>query len=56
MRFDESLAAADMPKLDGHQLAALTLAVQQARLAIADRRLGLVRRLPESSPELRRKT
>ncbi len=52
----QSLAAAHMPKLDGHQLAALTLAVQQARLAIADRRLGLVRRLPESSPELRRKT
>ena len=25
-------------KLDGHQIAALTLAIQQARLAIADRR------------------
>lgn len=42
-----SLAAAEMPKLDNHQLAALTLAVQQARLAIADRRSELgVRRLP----------
>jgi len=26
-------------KLDGHQIAALTLAIQQARLAIADRRI-----------------
>jgi TRAP-type uncharacterized transport system substrate-binding protein len=39
----QSLAAAQMPKLDGHQLAALTLAVQQARLAIADRRAELAR-------------
>lgn len=37
----QSLAAGQMPKLDGHQLAALTLAVQQARLAIADRRAEL---------------
>jgi TRAP-type uncharacterized transport system substrate-binding protein len=36
-----SLAAGEMPKLDGHQLAGLTLAVQQARLAIADRRSEL---------------
>jgi hypothetical protein len=34
----QSLAAVHMPKLDSHQLAALTLAVQQARLAISDRR------------------
>lgn len=33
-----SLAAADTPKLDSHQLAALSLAIQQARLAIAERR------------------
>ena len=39
----QSLAAAHMPKLDGHQLAALTLAVQQARLAIADRRAEIRR-------------
>ena len=37
----QTLAAGEMPKLDGHQLAALTLAVQQARLAIADRRSEL---------------
>jgi TRAP-type uncharacterized transport system substrate-binding protein len=40
----QSLAAAETPKLDGHQLAALTLAVQQARLAIADRRAELAKR------------
>ncbi|WP_374545353.1 TAXI family TRAP transporter solute-binding subunit [Rhodoblastus sp.] len=44
----QSLAAGEMPKLDGHQLAALTLAVQQARLAIADRRSELS--LRPSSP------
>ncbi len=43
-----SLAAAEMPKFDSHQLAALTLAVQQARLAIADRRqeLGFHSQMP----------
>ncbi|MCI4681559.1 TAXI family TRAP transporter solute-binding subunit [Candidatus Rhodoblastus alkanivorans] len=45
-----SLAAAEMPKLDNHQLAALTLAVQQARLAIADRRSELGGRLPSVRP------
>ena len=44
-----SLAAAATPKLDNHQLAALTLAVQQARLAIADRRSQLGAR-PSSQP------
>jgi hypothetical protein len=44
----QSLAAGEMPKLDGHQLAALTLAVQQARLAISDRRSELS--LHPSSP------
>ena len=43
----QSLAAAQMPKLDGHQLAALSLAVQQARLAIADRRTEMAFKLPE---------
>jgi len=33
-----TLASGRMPKLDGHQLAGLTLAVEQARLAIQDRR------------------
>jgi TRAP-type uncharacterized transport system substrate-binding protein len=42
----KSLAAAEMPKLDSHQLAALTLAVQQARLAISDRRSELNLRQP----------
>ncbi|WP_298357994.1 TAXI family TRAP transporter solute-binding subunit [Rhodoblastus sp.] len=37
----QSLAVTAKPKLDNHQLAALTLAVQQARLAIADRRIEL---------------
>ena len=45
----QSLAAGEMPKLDGHQLAALTLAVQQARLAIAERRSELTLR-PSSPP------
>jgi TRAP-type uncharacterized transport system substrate-binding protein len=49
----QSLAAAQMPKLDGHQLAALTLAVQQARLAIADRRAELARLSTESTSKLR---
>lgn len=40
----QSLAAGEMPKLDSHQLAALTLAIQQARLAIADRRSELTLR------------
>jgi TRAP-type uncharacterized transport system substrate-binding protein len=48
-----SLAAAQMPKLDGHQLAALTLAVQQARLAIADRRVELARLMPEANAKPR---
>ncbi len=39
-----SLAAGVAPKLDNHQLAALTLVVQQARLAIADRRSELCAR------------
>ncbi len=43
-----SLAAAHMPKLDGHQLAALTLAIQQARLAIADRRAEILGRSSSS--------
>ncbi len=43
----QSLAAAHMPKLDGHQLAALTLAVQQARLAIADRRSEIMERVAD---------
>ncbi len=51
----QSLAAAHMPKLDGHQLAALTLAVQQARLAIADRRTEIALKLPESVWERRTK-
>lgn len=33
-----TLASGRMPKLDGHQLAGLTLAVEQARLAIKERR------------------
>ncbi len=33
-----TLASGSIPKLDGHQLAGLTLAVEQARLAIKDRR------------------
>ncbi|MBB4198731.1 hypothetical protein CCR94_06575 [Rhodoblastus sphagnicola] len=33
-----TLASGRIPKLDGHQLAGLTLAVEQARLAIKDRR------------------
>jgi TRAP-type uncharacterized transport system substrate-binding protein len=33
-----TLASGRIPKLDGHQLAGLTLAVEQARLAIHDRR------------------
>jgi hypothetical protein len=45
----QSLAAGEMPKLDGHQLAALTLAVQQARLAIAERRSDLTLR-PSNPP------
>ena len=45
-----SLAAAHMPKLDGHQLAALTLAVQQARLAIADRRAEILDRSSSQPP------
>jgi TRAP-type uncharacterized transport system substrate-binding protein len=45
-----SLATAQMPKLDNHQLAALTLAVQQARLAIADRRSELGARSPSRPP------
>lgn len=45
----QSLAAGEMPKLDGHQLAALTLAVQQARLAISERRSELTLR-PSSPP------
>ncbi len=45
-----SLAAGAMPKLDNHQLAALTLAVQQARLAIADRRSELGARLSPRPP------
>jgi hypothetical protein len=53
IRIDEiltqSLAAGEMPKLDGHQLAALTLAVQQARLAIADRRTELSVRPPSAN-------
>jgi TRAP-type uncharacterized transport system substrate-binding protein len=48
----QSLAAAQMPKLDGHQLAALTLAVQQARLAIADRRAELARLSPDAGSKL----
>jgi TRAP-type uncharacterized transport system substrate-binding protein len=44
----QSLAAAQMPKLDGHQLAALTLAVQQARLVIADRRAEQARLSPDA--------
>ena len=50
----QSLAAAHMPKLDGHQLAALTLAVQQARLAIADRRAELARPSPGAVPRFPR--
>ncbi len=42
----QSLAAKDMPKLDAHQLAALSLAVQQARVAIAERRAELARHDP----------
>ena len=40
LEIDEILtqSLASGAKLDGHQLAALTLAIQQARLAIADRR------------------
>lgn len=41
-----SLAAADTPKLDSHQIAALSLAIQQARLAIADRRAFLATQPP----------
>lgn len=37
----QSLAVTTTPKLDHHQLAALTLAIQQARLAIVDRRIEL---------------
>lgn len=43
-----SLAAADTPKLDSHQLAALSLAIQQARLAIAERRAEIFPRAPSS--------
>ena len=39
----QSLAAGQIPKLDVHQLAAMGLAVQQARLAIADRRAVLLK-------------
>jgi TRAP-type uncharacterized transport system substrate-binding protein len=52
----QSLAAAQMPKLDGHQLAALTLAVQQARLVIADRRAELARLSPEANSKLEPET
>jgi len=45
-----SLAAAEMPKLDSHQIAALTLAVQQARLAIADRRVQLANQPMPGAP------
>ena len=45
-----SLAAGAMPKLDNHQLAALAFAVQQARLAIADRRSELGARLSPRPP------
>lgn len=51
----QSLAAAQMPKLDGHQLAALTLAVQQARLVIADRRAEFARVSAETGAKLERK-
>lgn len=37
-----TLAAGRMPKLDSHQLAGLTLAVEQARLALKDRRRTLI--------------
>lgn len=37
-----TLAAGRMPKLDSHQLAGLTLAVEQARLALKDRRRALI--------------
>ena len=47
----QALAAAETPKLDGHQLAALTLAVQQARLAIADRRAEIAKRTSERTSE-----
>ena len=46
----QSLAAAHMPKLDAHQLAALSLAVQQARLAISDRRAEMALQSFASSP------
>ena len=36
-----TLATGRIPKLDGHQLAGLTLAVEQARLAIKDRRQAI---------------
>ena len=46
-----SLAGGLMPKLDSHQIAALTLAIEQARLAIANRRTQLVGALPRRKPQ-----
>jgi hypothetical protein len=40
----KALAKGHMPKLDSHQLAALTLVVQQARYAISDRRTQILGR------------
>lgn len=46
----QSLAGGPMPKLDSHQIAALTLAIEQARLAIANRRVELSGSLPRQEP------
>ena len=46
----QSLAVTATPKLDTHQLAALTLAIQQARLAIVDRRIELGARPSQRPP------
>jgi TRAP-type uncharacterized transport system substrate-binding protein len=48
----QSLAGGPMPKLDSHQLAALTLAIEQARLAIASRRVELAGSLPRQEPRV----
>jgi TRAP-type uncharacterized transport system substrate-binding protein len=52
----QSLVAGLMPKLDGHQLTALSLAVQQARLAIAGRRSEIGLEASRSAQEPSAKT
>jgi TRAP-type uncharacterized transport system substrate-binding protein len=58
LEIDEILtqSLASGAKLDGHQIAALTLAIQQARLAIADRRAEVAPAATPSPLEPRTKT